>query len=99
MKFTIRTKVLIGFTLLLLLSSVIQAFTFNLTKQYITSQIKDLQTDQAEKGASEVQRFFAGLSLDSFGLAYLLGRGELSTVNLTKENISPVTNYIIKNKD
>src|SRR5258705_12328900 len=99
MKLTIRIKLLIGFALLLLLSSLIFAFAFNITSQYITSQIDSLQTVQAKKGASEVQNFFATINLDSFGMAQLFAKENLSTEDITSQNISTVVNYIIKNKE
>src|SRR5882724_525792 len=98
MKLTIRIKLLIGFTLLLILSSLIQAFTFNITKQYITSQIDNLQIDQAKRGASEVQNFFTTLSLDSFGLAQLFGKSSQPLSIVDQANVSAVANYIIENK-
>src|SRR6185369_10647226 len=99
MKLTIRIKLLIGFALLVLLASLVQTFAFSITRQYITSQIDNLQTDQAKKGATEVENFLTTLSLDSFGLTRLLGKGELSTDSISSSNIEPVAGYIIKNKD
>jgi PAS domain S-box-containing protein len=99
MKLTIRIKLLIGFTLLLILSSLIQAFAFNITRQYVTSQIDSLQIDQAKKGASEVENFFTTLSVDNFGLARLLSKGDFSVSGLGGTDIDAVANYIITNKE
>src|SRR6185369_16157017 len=99
MKLTIRIKLLIGFALLVLLSSLVQTFAFNITRQYITSQIDSLQTDQAKKGTTEVENFLTTLSLDSFGLTRLLGKGDISADGVNKSSIEPVANYIIKNKE
>lgn len=99
MKLTIRTKLLIGFALLLLLSSVIQAFVFNLTNQYVSSQIDTFQTDQAKNGAKAVEEFFSTLSFDSFGLASVLEKEYAETGIFTSANVQPAITYVIKNKD
>jgi PAS domain S-box-containing protein len=99
MKLTIRTKLLIGFSLFLLLSSIIQTFVFNLTNQYVSSQIELFQTDQAKKGAAEVEDFLTTLSLDNFGLASVLQKEYTTKGNFSSANIQPVTTYILKNKD
>src|SRR6266403_2294282 len=99
MKLTIRIKLLIGFALLVLLSSLVQAYALNITRQYITSQIDSLQTDQAKKGATEVENFLTTLSFDSFGLTRLLGKGDLTEESVKNSNIESVAGYIIKNKE
>lgn len=58
MKFTIRIKLLIGFALVLLLFASIQAFTFNLTNHYITSQIGNAQDAQAYGFLSYMRNIF-----------------------------------------
>lgn len=98
MKLTIRIKLLIGFSLLLILSSLIQYFVFNITKQYITAQITNSQIDQAKKGATEVENFLSNLSLDSFGLARVSGIN-IPTGNLPLTDAAPVADYILKSKD
>jgi two-component system, OmpR family, phosphate regulon sensor histidine kinase PhoR len=99
MKLTIRIKLLIGFALLLILSSLIQAFTFNIIRQYISAQIDSFQKLQAQRGEQDVENFFSTLSLDSFGLAYIVGRSNLGANQTSDLSIAPVANYIIKNKD
>lgn len=99
MKLTIRIKLLIGFALLLILSSLIQAFTFNIIRQYISAQIDSFQRLQAQRSAQEVENFFSTLSLDSFGMAYIVGRSNLGTNQNPNTDISSVANYIIRNKD
>lgn len=96
MKLTIRTKLLIGFTLLLVLSSLIQAFTFSITRQYISSQIGHSQEVEARKGVTDVQEFFTNLSLNSYGIARLYER-TTPTASNAAEKIEPVAKYIIQN--
>src|SRR5258707_14990791 len=91
MKLNIHLKLLIGFTLLLTLSSLVQGLSFLITKQYISSQISNFQEVQAEKGASEIQSFFIKLSTYSFGLAQVYKK--------TEKEIAPAANYVIKNND
>jgi PAS domain S-box-containing protein len=69
MKLSIRAKIFIGFALLLALSSLVQAFTFSITREYIYSQIGDFQLIQAKKGASEIQDFFSNLNNTTANLA------------------------------
>lgn len=99
MKLTIRTKILIGFSLLLLLSFGVQAFAFNLTNQYVSSQIDTFQTDQAKNGAKAVEEFFTTLSLDSFGLASVLEKEYATAGSFTSQNVQPAITYVMKNKD
>lgn len=99
MKFTIRTKLLIGFAFLLLLSSVVQGFVFSATNQYVSSLIDIFQTDQAKKGATEVQDFFATLNLDNFGLTSVLESENVAHGTFITPNIDQVISYVLKNKN
>ena len=69
MKLTIRAKLLIGFTLLLLLSSLGLAFSFTATGDYISSLTKDNQAQEAKKGSVQIQNFFTNINDITFGLA------------------------------
>lgn len=91
MKFTIRLKLLIGFTLLLTLSSLVQGLSFLITKQYISSQISSFQEVQAKKGSSEIKDFFTRLSTNSFGLARVYKK--------TEKELTQSANYVIRNND
>ena len=91
MKLTIRLKLLIGFTLLLTLSSLVQGLSFLITKQYISSQISSFQEVQAKKGSSEIKDFFIRLSTNSFGLARVYKK--------TERELAQSANYVIKNND
>src|SRR3989344_348822 len=91
MKLNIRLKLLIGFTLLLTLSSLVQGLSFLITKQYISSQISSFQEVQAKKGSSEIKDFFIRLSTNSFGLARVYKK--------TERELAQSANYVIKNND
>jgi signal transduction histidine kinase len=69
MKFTIRIKLLLGFTIILLLSVIVQGFVFYNTNKYVNTQILEFQDLQVNKGASEIQKFFTDLSGNSASLA------------------------------
>lgn len=98
MKFTIRIKLLIGFTLLLVLSSLIHALTFNFTRQYITAQIDNMQTLAAERGADEVEKFFSTLRQDSLGITSLVGQNVATTSAVQSTTLAPVADYLLQNK-
>lgn len=98
MKLTIRTKILIGFALLLLLSSIVQAFTFGITRQYISTQINDSQQAEAQQGAKEIQDFFAELNKNTYGLAKLYGRTD-PTAPGSSDRIADQAHYLISNND
>ncbi len=98
MKLTIRIKLLIAFTLLLVLSSLVQALSFLITKQYITSQINSFQTEQATRGAHEIQDFFTDLSLENFTLARLYGRPDVASGSAST-NIDAIIQYAILHND
>ena len=99
MRFTIRIKVLIGFTFLLLLSSLIQAFSFNITRNYITSQNNNLQSTKAQEGAGEIQNYFTNLNETNYGLAHVY-RENINSASASAQNtIASVSKYIVDNND
>ena len=65
MKLSIRRKLLIGFTLLLLLAFLIQGFSFGIVQQYISSKITELQQTEANEGATAILNFFNELNSES----------------------------------
>ena len=91
MMLNIRLKLLIGFVLLLILSSVIQGFTFSITREYILSQIKSFHGIQAQKGASEIQNFFTELNTISQGIT--------KSYKERGNDIEQVANFAIKNHE
>lgn len=91
MKFSIRLKLLIGFTILLLLSTLVQGFSFFITRQYTSAQIESSQKEQLKKGSSEVKKFFEAVRSDSSGLA--------QKYKEDSANISHAANYVVKNRD
>lgn len=74
MKLNIRFKLLIGFFLILILSTLVQSFIFLSTDQYISTQIIEFQKLQAKKGANEITNFFTNLSSETFSLARIYER-------------------------
>lgn len=99
MKFTIRTKILIGFALLLLLSSLVLAFSFTITRQYISSQIDNFEVIEAKKGASEIQTFFADLNAISFGLAHSFKENDIPNNSSGEDKFDAINEYIVKNNE
>src|SRR5438045_9392122 len=91
MKLSIRRKLLIGFTLLLVLSSLIQGFSFGIIQQYISAQITTLQDVEANDGAIDILNFFTKLNSESFGLARIYTQD--------KENLVTVAEYTLKNNN
>ena len=89
MKLSIRLKLLIGFALLLLLSSLIQGLSFTDIQQYISTQITTIQQIEANQGANDITDFFTKLNSESFGLAQLY--------NKNINDFIPVSEYTIKN--
>src|SRR6266576_3835387 len=69
MKLSIRRKLLIGFTLLLVLAFLIQGFSFVIVQQYISAKITALQGVEANDGATEILNFFTQLNTESAGLS------------------------------
>ena len=98
MKLNIRNKILIGFASLLLLSSLIQAFSFTITNNFISSQINNAQLLETRKGASELQHFFDDLNTIALSLAVTFKEDPVSATNAaTSKSLVPATNYVIKN--
>ncbi len=99
MKFSIRTKLLIGFALLLTLSSLIQTFSFSITRDYIYSQISNSQLNEANKGANTIQAFFKNLSSINFGLAHTYKENISTPSASSSSNFVYINEYTIKNND
>lgn len=99
MKLTIRTKLLIGFALLLVLSSLIQAFAFSITREYISSQISEFQLLEARKGATEIQNFFADLNTINLGLARVYRDGITMASASAKNEVPFISQYTIRNDE
>lgn len=91
MKLNIRLKLLIGFTLLLVISLLVQGVSFVLTKQYISSQISNFQETQTKKGVNNIQKFFATLSTTNLGFAKVYLENEKEATSAAK--------YLVKNND
>ena len=89
MKLSIRLKLLIGFTLLLVLSSLIQGFSFSTIQTYVSTQITTIQQIEVNDAANDINDFFTKLTSDSFGFAQLY--------NTKVNNFIPVADYTIKN--
>lgn len=94
MKLTIRTKLLSGFAILLILSSLIQAFAFTITRQYIYSQINNFQLSEAQRGANEIQNFFADINSINYGLAHAYKETIIAS---SSAQLPLITQYIINN--
>lgn len=89
MKLNIRLKLLIGFAILLILSSLVQGLSFFITRQYTSSQTSTFLEVQAKKGSNEIVDFFTRLSTNSFGIAKVY-KGD-------RDNLPQTANYVIKN--
>lgn len=97
MKLKIRYKLLIGFALVVLLSTLIQAFTFSLTRDYISSQINILLQDKAITAANQIDDFFQ--TIQSYNLSVARIYRQIQNVNdpsviTTMENITENDYYI-----
>jgi PAS domain S-box-containing protein len=97
MKLSIRTKLLIGFAVLLALYSLIQAFTFSLTREYISSQIGNIQLVQAQRGAADVENFFQDLNNTALNLARLYKENQNNSTESAELKIAGVSQNIIQN--
>lgn len=91
MKYNIRFKILIGFAILMTLSLLVQGVSFVITRQYITSQITQLQQEQVEKGAYEVEEFFNDMNTAAQRLANVYENDPAS--------IDASTKYVLSNND
>lgn len=69
MKLSIRLKLLIGFTILLLITSIVQGLVYLLTNNYVSSQINHTQQTEVNHGASAIKYFVAKLTTHSRALA------------------------------
>ncbi|HSX09924.1 MAG TPA: sensor histidine kinase [Candidatus Saccharimonadales bacterium] len=91
MKLSIRRKLLIGFTLLLVLAFIIQGFSFGIVEQYISSEITALQEVEAKDAGTDILNFFTKLNSESLGLA--------QSYNKDRGNFVTVSQYTLKNNN
>src|SRR4051812_33236471 len=105
MKLSIRSKLLIGFTILLILSSLIEALIFTITREDVYSLISNEQLLQAQKGADEIQNFFIDLNAINYGLASAYRENAatpsagIKNESVTKSDIDSIVRYALKNND
>lgn len=99
MKLNIKAKLLIGFVLLLALSSLVQAFSFSIAGDYIYAQKKNLQLVRAESEEEKVEEFISHLHEINYELAktYKLS-SKTGTQSAQIELVKVINSYIIKNK-
>jgi signal transduction histidine kinase len=91
MKFSIRRKLLIGFTLLLVLSYLVLGFSVAVIQQYVLSQVTTILQVEANDGASDIEDFFTQLNNESFGLA--------KNYSDDQKNFITVAEYTLKNNN
>lgn len=92
MKLKIRTKLLLSFTLVLVLSSLVQAFTFNTTQDYSISQVRRNQLEQARTGVDALKDFFSRIDFYSRSLGRVFST---DTIDSTSE-LDSLTSLILK---
>ncbi len=95
MKLNIRIKLLIGFILVVILAYLIQAFTVNIARTYISSQVDNIHNEKAKIASDEIKKFFAVLISYSSGLATEYKK---DITNNTKQ-ISTISKYVIENNE
>ena len=95
MKLTIRTKILIGFALLFVISILTQIFTYVDTQNNFLSELNSSLTDETNKGAEEIESFFTNLYDTSNGLGKIYQQNYNSSNTLGSSNISTSTEYVL----
>jgi hypothetical protein len=91
MKLSIRFKLLVGFTIILLLSTLVLGSAYIITRHSITAQIEMSQKQQVKNGANEVKQFFRELRNDGRDLALVY--------QTDREKFAPSALYVIRNND
>lgn len=91
MKFSIRSKLLIGFIILLTLSFFLQVFIFNITKDYIGFQTRSVLLEKAISASIQIENLISELEDHNEGLAseYKINPSEKN------KDMSLLGNYII----
>ena len=87
MKLHIRSKLLLGFALVLGLFFLIQIFIFKVSDQTIRTQMRSVQLEKAQNAASEIQNFITKIELDHLGIAREFTKASAS-------DYAPVVNII-----
>src|SRR3990170_1589595 len=69
MKLSIRNKLLLSFTLVLLVSYFIQALSFRVTENSLKTQTSKLHLEKAQNAAAEIDAFLTKNEMDLLGIA------------------------------
>src|SRR3984957_2352728 len=99
MKFTIRTKILIGFALLFAISIFTQVFTYLATQNNFLIQLNSSFSDETNKGAGEIESFFTNLYSISDGLGKIYQENYNSNNTLGISKISTASEYVLNQEN
>ena len=90
MKLNIKSKLIVGFALLLVLSSLVQAATFSIAGDFIYSSLKNFQLVEANNGAKDIRNFFVNLNSISFAIAENYKLNSVSSSQSANKNIDGI---------
>ena len=96
MKLSIRSKLFVGFALLLTLSFLIQAVAFNITRNYIITQTNNLHFEKAQFASEKIKDFIG--SLDSYSKGLSTSYKE-SSIEGTQEDVKRIISFVLANND
>lgn len=99
MRLKIRYKILLAFAFLLLLSSLVQAFTFIITRNYISSRIDTAHELEAKRGAHDLQDFFTDINNQTYSLARIYRDTIVNASGSATENLIFTAKHIVANND
>lgn len=96
MKLSIRSKLFVGFALLLTLSFLIQTIAFSITRNYILTQTNNLHLEKAEFASEKIKDFLGSFDSYSKGLSSSYQESRLIG---EQTDIETIISYVISNND
>ncbi len=96
MKLSIRAKLLLGASLLLILSSLMLAVTYSLNRSYMMSLLDSSHETEVDKGTKEIQDYFEEINSITYGVISKYREEKILASDSAKiENFTPVLTYIV----
>lgn len=96
MKFSIRAKLLLGASILLILSSLMLAVTYSLNRSYMTSLLEATHEGEVEKGSREIQDYFEDINAVTYGLVSKYREDKILASDSAKmDSFMSVATYIV----
>lgn len=96
MKLSIRYKLLLGFSLVLVLSYLPQTMSFLTTEKTMHEQIQNIQSETAQNAVNQIQNFLTQIQLDLLGVSRQFARSYRNDPTTNLNQVMEITTYTLQ---